>query len=138
MLRSVSAVSRWTVVVAALLAIACKGSVETTEPLKMWSIDFGTGVDAQNQITGPTRNFTPSSIVYASITTRGAGRGTLIVEWAAGSTVVATQKQEIAPTRPDEHFAFHFTPPEGWPKGPNHVRFALDDGEKHVADFQVD
>ena len=120
---------------------ACNPSNEPTEraePLRMWSIDFGTGADAQNQVTGPTRTFAPTSTVYASIETHGVGHGTIMVEWAAGSTVISTEKQEIAPKKPGEHFIFHFAPPDGWPKGMNHVRFSLDDGEKHVADFTVE
>ena len=121
-----------------LLAVAaCSGPAQPTEPLKMRSIEFGTGADAQNQVTGATRVFAPTSTVYASIGTEGAGHGTLTVEWAAASTIVETVKQEIN-TREAEHFVFQFVPPQGWPKGTNRVRFSLDDGEKHVAEFQVE
>src|SRR6185369_6118088 len=121
---------------AAAVLAACT-TPETTEPLKLWSIDFGTGVDAENKITNATRTFAPTSTVYASLSTQGGGRGTVTFEWAAGSTVVSTEKREIVATKPT-YFAFHYAHPDGWPKGMNHVRFALDDGEKHVADFQVE
>jgi hypothetical protein len=123
--------------VAVLLAIAaCSESATSTEPLKLWSIEFGTGADTQNKITGATRTFAPGSTVYASIGTTGSGHATLLVEWAAGSTIVQTEKREID-SKSGDHFAFHFVPPEGWPPGTNRVRFSFEDGEKHVAEFQV-
>ena len=125
----------------------CSTSSEPPESLKMSVIEFGTEVDASNRITSPTRTFTSQSTVYASIATEGAGSGTLVVEWAVGTpaTIVSTEKQDINPTAPAQ-FAFHFVPPEGWPKGTNRLRFALEPGrhiegeatEKHIAEFQVE
>ena len=121
------------------------------EPLKMHAIEFGTGIDAESKITSPTKTFSPESTVYISIETEGAGKGTLVVDWAANSTVVEGQKQtyttivdtqrlEINPTGP-AHFAFHFVPEDGWPKGTNRVRFTLEgsvDTDRHVAEFEVE
>ena len=116
---------------------ACSQASEPREPLKIWSVEVGTGVDAENRITTATRTFAPDSTVYVTIETKGAGRGTLIVDWAPGSRIVETQKREINPTKL-ERFAFHFVPPGGWPKGTSRVRFSLNDGEKHLADFLVE
>jgi hypothetical protein len=149
-----SSLSRLVLLCLVFIGLAgCGGCHELvpSEPLKMWAIEFGTGVDAENKITSPTKTFTPQSTVYASIETRGAGQGTLVVEWAANSTIVDgvkqayttivdTQTQEINTTQP-AHFAFHCIPPDGWPKGKNRVRFRLDgtaDTDKHVAEFEVE
>jgi hypothetical protein len=125
----------------------CSRCSAPPEPLKMWAIEFGTEVDAANRVTSPTRTFTPQSTVYASIETKGTGKGTLIVEWTVGTpaTIVSTEKRDVNPSEP-AHFAFHFTPSEGWPKGTNRVRFGLEGGqhiegeeaEKHIAEFQVE
>jgi hypothetical protein len=113
----------------------------------MWAIEFGTEVDAANRVPSPTRSFTPQITVYASIETRGTGKGTLVVEWTVGTpaAIVSTERQDVNATEPT-HFAFHFAPPEGWPKGTNRVRLGLEGAqhiegeevEKHIAEFQVE
>ena len=125
----------------------CSRGSEPPEPLRMWAIEFGTEVDAASRVPSPTRTFTPQSTVYASIETRGVGKGTLVVEWTVGTpaTIVSTERRDVDTTEP-AHFAFHFAPPEGWPVGTNRVRFGLEGAEhvegeaaeKHVAEFQVE
>jgi hypothetical protein len=119
-----------------LLVVTLTGCSAPSEPLKLKAVELGSGVDEENRVVSPTRSFAPRSTVYASITTEGAGPGTLSVQWLANTRVVASETRKINPTAP-AHFAFHFVPPDGWPSGRSRVLFSLDDGEKHTAEFEV-
>ena len=119
-----------------LLSIAAGACSSSSEPLTLKAIDLGSAVGEDTRVTAPTRIFAPESAVYASIATAGSGRGTLTVQWFANTEVVATQTQTIDPTAP-AHFAFHFVPPGGWPQGKSRIRFSLDDGPKHTAEFEI-
>jgi hypothetical protein len=87
-------------------------------------------------VTEATREFDSTSTVFATIETEGAGRAKLNVEWKSGGKTLNTEARDINPTRPAQ-FAFHFAPPDGWPRGRAILVFSLDDAEKHTAAFEV-
>ena len=103
----------------------------------MTSIEMATFVNDDKSISSPSETFAPSSTIYASIATEGAGAGTLKAKWVgADGQTFTEQTQQINPTK-QAHFEFHFAPPGGWPKGRHKVTFTLNDAGTRTREFEV-
>jgi len=119
---------------ALLTVLSCAN--EPTGPLRMKAIDLGTAVDADGNITAPSRSFSPRDTIHTSIGTEGGGSATLHVRWFGNSQPLTEQSRQIDPKAP-ARFVFTFKPPDGWPTGKGGVVFWLNDEEKHTAHFDV-
>jgi hypothetical protein len=133
-MRSVRA---WMMMSTMLVVVGCSASSPPEPvPTTLRSVEVGTGVDADNGISGATRSFAAHDVVYVSIATEGSMPGTLTVQWYANTTLVDTETLPIHPTGP-ANFAFHHLPAGGWPAGKSRAIFALNAEEKHAAEFEV-
>src|SRR6185295_1610313 len=113
------------------------GCSKPSEPLKMTAIDLGPAITDDKIVHAPAQTYAPTSTIYASIATEGAGSGTLTARWtAADGQVLAEQKQTINPTKPT-HFEFHFAPASGWPPGRHKVVFSLDGAGTRTREFEI-
>ena len=99
------------------------------EPVKIVAVDLTHEVDEHNEPRSARETFAPTSTIYASIATEGTGKATLTAKWTDPSgQVLADQKQEINPTKP-QRFEFHIPPAQGQhPLGRYHVNIALNGG----------
>jgi len=123
--------------VAAVVALCLGCNKPAGEPLKITAIDLGPAVTDDKIVRSPAETFAPTSTIYASIATEGAGNGTLTARWtAADGKLLAEQKQTITPTKAT-HFEFHYAPAGGWPVGRHKVVFALDGGGARTREFEV-
>ncbi len=123
----------------ALLVLGCALAAcsKPGEPVKVTGIELGTFVNDDKSVSSPSETFASSSTIYASITTEGAGAGTLKAQWVgADGQTLTEQTQQIEPTKP-AHFEFHFAPPGGWPKGRHKVTFTLNGSGTRTREFEV-
>jgi hypothetical protein len=99
------------------------------EPLKIVAVDLTHEIDEHNEPRSARETFAPTSTIYASIAIEGTGKGTLTAKWTDPTgKVLADEKQDIAPTKP-QRFEFHVAPPAGGhPLGRYKVEIALDGG----------
>jgi hypothetical protein len=98
-----------------LAALTC--CVACGSGLRVTSMQLGRSLNADNTIASHTTTFKPDDTVYLSVTTNGAGSGTLTVRWTySGRTVEEPQKRvssrNIAVTEFRLKSADHFPPGE--------------------------
>lgn len=123
--------------VAVLVGIA--GCSKPAEPVKIVSVDLTHEIDANNETrSGARETFAPTSTIYASIATEGSGPATLAAKWTDPTgKVLADEKQDVNPTKP-QRFEFHIAPPPGGhPVGRYKVVVTLNGGAARTREFEV-
>ena len=122
-----------------MLALAVAGCSPPAEPVKIVSVDLTHEIDENNETrSGARETFAPTSTIYASIATEGTGPATLAAKWTDPSgKVLADEKKEINPTKP-QRSEFHIKPPEGGhPVGRYKVVVTLNGGGTRTREFEV-
>ena len=122
-----------------MLALAVAGCSAPAEPVKIVSVDLTHEIDENNETrSGARETFAPTSTIYASIATEGTGPATLAAKWTDPSgKVLADEKKEINPTKP-QRSEFHIKPPEGGhPVGRYKVVVTLNGGGTRTREFEV-
>ncbi|HET9817811.1 MAG TPA: hypothetical protein VFP92_01430 [Rhodanobacteraceae bacterium] len=110
---------------------------ESPVPVSVASVDLGTAVGANQEVTSPTTTFTPQDTIYASVSTLGSGNATLEAKWTyQDGQSVKDDTKSIAPTGPATT-AFSISKPDGWPVGDYHVKISLDGKQVASKDFSV-
>ncbi len=125
----VEAMRRNAVLLSAAVLIGLAACSAPSEPVKIVAVDLTHEIDEHNEPRSARETFAPTSTIYASIATEGTGKATLTAKWTDPSgNVLADQKQEINPTKP-QRFEFHIPPAAGQhPLGRYHVVIALNGG----------
>ncbi len=106
--------SRTKAAVAALvMLVGFAGCSAPSEPVKIAAVDLTHEIDEHNEARSARETFAPTSTIYASIAVEGTGKANLSATWTdPGGKVIADQKQDIEPTKP-QRYEFHIAPPEG-------------------------
>lgn len=108
-------VSNRTMAAAAALVVVMGfiGCSAPAEPVKIAAVDLTHEIDEHNEARSARETFAPTSTVYASIAIEGTGKANLTATWTdPAGKVIADQKQDIEPTKP-QRYEFHIAPPEG-------------------------
>lgn len=121
-----------------LVALAACAPSPPAEPLKIVAVDLTHEIDQHNEARSARETFAPTSTIYASIATEGAGNGTLAAKWTdPQGQVLADQTQTINPAKA-QRFEFHIPPPSGGhPLGRYKVVITLNGGSTRTREFEI-
>jgi hypothetical protein len=125
-------------VCAVLSLIVMAACSAPSEPVKIVAVDLTHEVDQHNEPRSARETFAPSSTIYASIATEGAGPAKLTAKWTDPTgAVLADQAQDINPTKP-QRFEFHIPPSGGaHPVGRYKVVIQLNGGATRSREFEI-
>ncbi|MGA9420725.1 MAG: hypothetical protein WBW61_00040 [Rhodanobacteraceae bacterium] len=114
-------------------------SMPAPAPLTVTSVQLGSAVGPDQQITAPTTTFAPKDTIYAAVSTTGtASNATLAAKWTyQDGQTVNESSQTIAPTGPATT-TFHIAKPDGWPAGNYKVEISLNGTMAMSKDFTVE
>jgi hypothetical protein len=102
------------------------------------SVDLGTAVSDNHQVSTPATTFKPDDTIYASVNTTGsAASATLSAKWSyQDGQTVNESSTTIAPTG-DASTAFHINTPDGLPAGNYKVDISLNGAVVATKSFTV-
>src|SRR5262245_61715900 len=106
-----------------LILFAC--CVACGSGLHVTSIQLGRSLNSDNTIASHTRTFKPDDTIYLSVTTNGAGSGTLSVRWTYAGHVVDEPKKTVS-SRNIAVTEFHLKSGDHFPPGEYAAEVFLD------------
>ena len=127
----VTLVTRVMLVGALLFAAACSG------PLQLANIQIGRSLNQDRSISSITTLFKPNEVVYVSVQTTAAGKGTVSVKWKYGTRVIDEPSKPVNYDGPAST-EFHMQNSGGFPPGDYSVDVFIDGVQVGTRTFKVD
>jgi hypothetical protein len=118
------------VVVAA--SIACNNA-----PLELANIQVGRSLNQDRSVASITTLFKPNEMIYVSIQTKAAGKGTISVKWKFGSQLIDEPSKPVSYDGPAST-EFHMQNSGGFPPGDYSVDVLIDGVQVGTRAFKVD
>jgi hypothetical protein len=123
---------RTTLVFTALaFGIACSG------PLQLANIQVGRALNQDRSVSSITTLFKPNEMVYVSVQTTAAGKGTISVKWKFGDKVIDEPTKQVNYDGPAST-EFHMQNSGGFPPGDYSVDVFIDGVQVGTRAFKVD
>ena len=117
-------------VVALFLGVACAG------PLQLANIQVGRALNQDRSISSITTLFKPNEVVYVSVQTTAAGKGTVSVKWKYGTRVIDEPTKQVNYDGPAST-EFHMQNSGGFPPGDYSVDVFIDGVQVGTRAFKV-
>jgi hypothetical protein len=105
--------------------------------LQVTSIQLGRSLNADNTVASHTTRFAPDDTVYLSVSTTGAGSGTMSVRWMYSGRLVDEPKKPVS-SRNIAVTEFHLKSADGFPPGEYTAEVFLDGQSVGTRTFRVD
>ena len=105
--------------------------------LHVTSINLGRSLNADNTIASHTTTFKPDDTIYLSVTTTGAGSGTMSVRWTYAGTLVDEPKKPVS-SRNIAVTEFHLKSGDAFPPGEYAAEVFLDGKPVGKETFKVE
>ena len=105
--------------------------------LRVTSIQLGRSLNADNTIAAHTTTFKPDETIYLSVTTSGAGSGTMSVRWTYAGHLVDEPKRPVS-SRNIAVTEFHLKSGDGFPPGEYAAEVFLDGKSVGKETFKVE
>ena len=102
--------------VSAILLCALIASCGSGQPLRVTTIQLGSGLNEDHTVSTFTTTFMPDDTIYLSVHTSGVGNGTISVRWTYAGRVIDEPKKEVS-YRIDAATDFRLLSPAGFPPG---------------------
>ena len=118
-------------IVALLFVVACSG------PLQLANIQIGRSLNQDRSISSITTLFKPNEVVYVSVQTTAAGKGTVSVKWKYGTRVIDEPSKQVNYDGPAST-EFHMQNSGGFPPGDYSVDVFIDGVQVGTRAFKVD
>jgi hypothetical protein len=123
---------RTTLVFTALaFGIACSG------PLQLANIQVGRALNQDRSVSSITTLFKPNEMVYVSVQTTAAGKGTISVKWKFGDKVIDEPTKQVNYDGPAST-EFHMQNSGGFPPGDYSVDVMIDGVQVGTRNFKVE
>jgi hypothetical protein len=125
--------------VRALLMIASLGMTVACNngPLELANIQTGRSLNQDRSIASITTLFKPNEVVYVSVQTKAAGKGTISVRWKFGSQLIDEPSKPVSYDGPAST-EFHLQNSGGFPPGDYSVDVLIDGVQVGTRAFKVD
>jgi hypothetical protein len=121
----------YTVLVLLVCSVGCGSGLQVT------SIRLGRSLNADNTIASHTTTFKPDDTIYLSVTTTGAGSGTMSVRWTYAGTLVDEPKKPVS-SRNIAVTEFHLKSGDAFPPGEYSAEVFLDGKPVGKETFKVE
>ena len=114
-----------------LFVAACSG------PLQLANIQIGRSLNQDRSISSITTLFKPNEVVYVSVQTTAAGKGTVSVRWKYGTRLIDEPSKQVSYDGPAST-EFHMQNSGGFPPGDYSVDVFIDGVQVGTRAFKVD
>jgi hypothetical protein len=125
--------------VRAILLIATLGVTAACNdgPLELANIQTGRSLNQDRSVASITTLFKPNEVVYVSVQTKAAGKGTISVKWKFGSQLIDEPSKQVSYDGPAST-EFHMQNSGGFPPGDYSVDVFIDGAQVGSRAFKVD
>jgi|SRR5215213_11845647 len=118
-------------ITALVLGIACSG------PLELANIQVGRALNQDRSVSSITTLFKPNEMIYVSVQTTAAGKGTISVKWKFGDKVIDEPTKQVDYDGPAST-EFHMQNSGGFPPGDYSVDVFINGVQVGTRAFKVD
>jgi hypothetical protein len=116
---------------AIVFSIACSDG-----PLALANIQVGRSLNQDRSVASITTLFKPNEVVYVSVQTAAAGKGTISVKWKFGNQVIDEPSKQVSYDGPAST-EFHLQNSGGFPPGDYSVDVFIDGVQVGTRAFKV-
>jgi hypothetical protein len=106
--------------------------------MRVTDLELGREIGATRHVVAEVSEFRPDDTIYAVVSTRGTGTGSLTARWTfEDGQVVDETKQDVAPADGQAVTEFHVAKASGWPVGKYKVEILVNGNVVESEEFTV-